>query len=133
MTVFVDTSAFYAVLDRDDANHAKARERWDLLLSGEAQLITSNYVVVESCALLQNRRGMDAVRLFQDDVLPAIEIRWIDARQHALAMASLLAAGRRKLSLVDCASFVQMRAGGVRDAFAFDSHFTEQGFKDACR
>jgi predicted nucleic acid-binding protein len=128
VTVFVDTSAFCAVLDRDDANHAKAREQWDLLLSGDAQLITTNYVVVESCALLQHRRGIAAVRLFQDDVLPAIEIRWIDARQHALAMASLLAAGRRKLSMVDCASFVQMRECGVRQAFAFDSHFAEQGF-----
>lgn len=65
---------------------------------------------------------------FQHDILPAIETRWIDARQHTLAMASLLATGRRKLSLVDCASFVRMREDGVRHAFAFDAHFAEQGF-----
>jgi hypothetical protein len=28
MTVFVDTSALYAVLDRDDANQGRAKEEW---------------------------------------------------------------------------------------------------------
>jgi predicted nucleic acid-binding protein len=32
MTVFIDTSAFYALLDRDDANHARAKKVWTELL-----------------------------------------------------------------------------------------------------
>ncbi len=46
-------------------------------------------------------------------------------------MASVLAfltAGRRALSLVDCASLVVMRRLGVEKAFTFDRHFAEQGF-----
>jgi predicted nucleic acid-binding protein len=43
-------------------------------------------------------------------------------------MATLLAAGRRKLSLVDCVSFELMRGCGCNHAFAFDAHFEEQGF-----
>jgi len=39
-----------------------------------------------------------------------------------------LAAARRQLSLVDCASFVVMRAHGLTRAFGFDAHFAEQGF-----
>lgn len=42
MTVFVDTSAFHAVLDRDDANHEAARAVWERLLRGSAALLTSN-------------------------------------------------------------------------------------------
>jgi predicted nucleic acid-binding protein len=38
------------------------------------------------------------------------------------------AANRRSLSLVDCVSFVVMRQLAIRDAFAFDRHFEEQGF-----
>ena len=33
MRVFVDTSAFFALLDRDDANHKKAKEIWNKVLN----------------------------------------------------------------------------------------------------
>ncbi len=128
MTVFVDTSALYAVLDRDDANHAAARTRWNGLLSGAADLVTTNYVLVETCALVQHRLGLDAVRTLHDDILPVMGIRWINERQHALAAAALLGTDRKKLSLVDCSSFVVMRELAIRNAFAFDRHFAEQGF-----
>ena len=35
MPCFVDTSAFYAVLDADDRNHAPAQEQWYELLEQE--------------------------------------------------------------------------------------------------
>ena len=72
--------------------------------------------------------GIDAVRELQSDFFPALEIRWIDERLHLLAMTSLLAAARQKLSLVDCSSFALMRHSGTRVAFAFDKHFAEEGF-----
>ena len=40
-----------------------------------------------------------------------------------------MAAGRRDLSLVDCASFEVMRRSGIRTAFAFDPHFGEFGYE----
>ena len=33
MRIFVDTSAFFALLDRDDANHKKAKEVWNKVLN----------------------------------------------------------------------------------------------------
>lgn len=126
--IFVDTSAIYALLDRKDQFHAIAREQWDRILNSGEPLFTTNYVVVESCALAQNRLGLDAVRSIQDDLLPLIEIRWIDRTSHGLAMAALVAARRKKLSLVDCCSFLSMRQAGARTAFAFDQHFAEEGF-----
>lgn len=128
MRVFVDTSAFYAVLDADDRNHPQAKETWLALLDGEAILLTSNYVLVETSALLQNRIGLDAVRVLNNDVLPILEPIWVDQTAHHAASAALLTAGRRRLSLVDCTSFVVMREAGIDKAFAFDAHFAEQGF-----
>ena len=58
-----------------------------------------------------------------------LEVDWITAERHAAAAHALLTAGRRKLSLVDCASFESMRQLGVDVVFAFDRHFREQGFK----
>ena len=125
---FADTSGLYAVLDRDDENHPVAKRCWfDLLEAGET-LLTTNYVLLELCALSQHRLGMAAVRAIEADLLPVLNVKWIDKEIHLLAMSALLAARRRKLSLVDCSSFVTMRRAGAMTALAFDKHFREEGF-----
>ena len=131
MTVFVDTSAFYAVLDRNDDNHASAKAIWGRLLNSRAALLTNNYVLLETCALLQNRLGIAALRSFQQDIFPLLRVDWISAERHHGAVEAALAAQRRRLSVVDCASFQTMRAHGVDVAFCFDEHFREQGFRMA--
>lgn len=128
MTVFVDTSAFYAILDRDDSNHGAAREAWERLLRGAAALLTSNYVLLETSALVQHRLGVAALRAFHQDAAPILRVEWITESQHRAGVEALLTAGRKRLSLVDCVSFQLMRENGVREAFCFDKHFREQGF-----
>jgi predicted nucleic acid-binding protein len=43
MRIFVDTSAFYALLARDDRNHQKAKKKWVENLEAPLALVTSNY------------------------------------------------------------------------------------------
>lgn len=129
MPILVDTSALFAVLDADDQYHTQARETWEHLLSEEERLVCTNYVLVEAFALVQNRLGMEAVRTLQEDILPLVGVEWIDAQSHYSSVVALLTAGRRGLSLVDCASFETMRRLGLTTAFAFDSDFAEQGFQ----
>jgi predicted nucleic acid-binding protein len=128
MTTFIDTSAFYAVLSADDHNHSPAKKVWVDLLNQREDLVCTNYILVETFALIQNRLGIEAVRAFQEDVVPFLSIEWIGLAQHQAAVSALLTAGRRKLSLVDCASFEIMRRLGITAVFAFDEHFKEQGF-----
>jgi len=129
MRTFVDTSALYAVLDGDDASHPTAREQWRRLLERATPLLVTNYVLVESTALVQHRIGLDAVRALVTDMLPVLDVEWISAEDHGAAQAALLAADRRGLSLVDCTSLQVMRRLGLRTAFTFDRHFTQQGFQ----
>jgi uncharacterized protein len=128
VSVFVDTSAFFAVLDADDANHDAARTAWNRLLAEREDLHTTNYVIVEISALLQSRLGLEALREFATDVLPIVDVHVVDEGQHHSAFHALLVASRRRLSLVDCASFECMRRAGLDRVFCFDPHFTEQGF-----
>ena len=128
MICFIDTSAFYAVLDADDRNHAAARTQWAELLRQGAELFTTNYVLVETHALIQHRLGLAAVRAFREDVYPLLHVDWVDRELHDGGLGALLSAQRRLLSLVDCVSFESMRRHGVRQAFVFDLHFAEQGF-----
>jgi predicted nucleic acid-binding protein len=128
MSVFIDTSGFIAVLDKDNARHAEAAKTWMDILTSEEDLVTTNYVLVETCALVQHRLGMTAIKMFQEDVVPVLRIEWIDKDVHHAAMGIMFDAGRKKLSLVDCVSFETMRLLGVTTAFTLDKHFKEQGF-----
>lgn len=57
-----------------------------------------------------------------------MEIVWVDREMHAAAVSALLAAIRRRVSLVDWVSFEVMRRRGIETAFAFDRDFAVQGF-----
>ncbi|MBW1999099.1 MAG: type II toxin-antitoxin system VapC family toxin [Deltaproteobacteria bacterium] len=127
--VFVDTSAFYALMDRSDKNHEEAADLWAQFLERDFYLHTSNYVIIETLSLLQNRLGFDAASLWYRDVLSIAEVIWVDGSMHDLAHELWLGLGRRKLSIVDCVSFVTMRHYKIEKAFAFDRHYDEQGFE----
>jgi predicted nucleic acid-binding protein len=129
MRVFIDTSAFYALLDRTDEHHLKAGREWNRILDVNYTLVASNYILVETLALLQSRLGMEAVRRFQEDIFPLLSLEFITPEFHRLGTAALLSSSRRRLSLVDCVSFEVMRETGIRKAFAFDPYFKEQGFE----
>jgi predicted nucleic acid-binding protein len=129
MNIFIDTSAFLAVLNANDRFHKAAKQTWDEMLSSDSLLFSNNYVILETTALLQHRFGMDAVRLFVSDILPILEVAWVDEAIHAQGISALLVANRHDLSLVDCISFESMRQCGLDAAFTFDDHYREQGFK----
>jgi uncharacterized protein len=129
VSVFVDTSALLAVLHGSDKNHSRAARTWKQLLGHDEDLVSTNYVVLETAALLQSRFGLGAVRDLLEEIVPLLRIAWVDHDVQGAAVAALLTANRRLLSLVDCVSFVTMRRLGIVRAFDFDKHFAEQGFQ----
>jgi predicted nucleic acid-binding protein len=126
--IFLDTSAVYALADRADANHRRATRMFAATLAAGEGILTHNYVMVESMALLQHRLGLAAALAFAEDA-KAFEVLWITPDLHDQAVAWLGGSGRRRVSLVDAASFIVMRARRVEVAFAFDAHFTAEGFR----
>jgi len=128
MNTLIDTAAFLAVLNANDQFHLLAKQSWEEMLASDSTLFSSNYVILETTALLQHRFGVEAVRLFESDILPIIEIVWVEETVHKQGMSALLAANRRDLSLVDCTSFEIMRQIRLDSVFTFDPHFREQGF-----
>ena len=129
MATFVDTSGILALMNASDQFHGAAWDAWEELVATGERLTTSSFVLVEAYALLQSRMGLDAVRTMHEDLLPLVEIHWIDAACFTEAASALLVADRRQLSLVDCVSFVLMRRLDITQAFAWDNHFREQGFR----
>ena len=128
MTVFVDTSALFALLDAEDAGHRLVFPAWSGGIDEGAGFVTTDYVLVETVSLAQRRLGLDAVRVLVEEMLPMVDTLWVTAADHGAALNALLAAGRRRLSLVDCVSFIVMRRLGIREYLGLDTHFREQGF-----
>lgn len=128
MTTFIDTSFFIALLTKEDRFHAKADEAWKSLLESEASLVSTNYTLLETFSLIQNRLGLEAVTDFQRDVVPLLSLEWVDENYHEAGLAAVLTAKRRNLSLVDCVSFEVMRRNRVKNVLTFDKHFGEHGF-----
>ena len=108
MTLSVDTSALDAVLASNDDHHVRAGAVWTELVEGGRDLLTTNYVLLEAAVFLQDRLGLDALHTFHEDIAPLLRVVWIGEDQHKAATATILTAGHKKLSIVDCVSFQTM-------------------------
>jgi predicted nucleic acid-binding protein len=127
VTILVDTSALYALLDEDDANHRRAAARWPGVLDSPA-VLTHAYVVIETSSLVLRRLGARAARQLHDGLLPAVRVRMVDESLHDRAIARWLSTERRSVSLVDVTSFELMDDLGIERAFAFDIAFECAGY-----
>ena len=123
---FVDSSAFFALVSANDSRHEQAADVFpELARSGD--LVTHNYVVVETTALVEKRLGSRAVRDLHERLLPPISIRWVDESVHSAAVSALLVA--RGVSFVDLVTFELMRRLRIDRAFTFDRDFVAAGFE----
>jgi predicted nucleic acid-binding protein len=127
--ILIDTSAIIAVLCREDKYHHQAAKIWSDLIDKNMPLLCNNYILLEATALIQRRHGLAILRAFYKNMVPNLEIEWLDQDQHIQAVEALLHHDRRRLSLVDLTMFATMRRHGIRKAFTFDKHFAEQGFE----
>jgi predicted nucleic acid-binding protein len=116
------------LLSASDAEHARAAQTFEDLLSNDQPLVTHNYVLVETAALVQRRLGIEALRVLRDDLVAVVSVEWVDRALHDQALAATIAAGRGDVSVVDRVSFELMRSRGIRRAFAFDEDFQREGF-----
>ena len=121
--IFVDTGAFYALADAGDRNHETASNVFEARgMAGE--LVTSDYVFVESWCLIRARLGQSAAMAYwdamQSDVVKTYGVTSKDL-SHARTIASSWT--DQGFSLIDCTSFALMERLRFDEALAFDSHF----------
>ena len=128
-TVFVDTSAFYALTSETDDEHATARTIREQLKRDTTPLLTTNYVLLESVSLLQRRHGMSAAKRFGDFVREEVQVVWVTEPQHQAAWDYWKQRDIRGLSLVDCSCIAVMRERGIQRIFGFDDQFRTAGFR----
>lgn len=120
MTLFVDSSAFYAAADAGDASHSHATA---VLAAGEA-LITSDHVLVESWLLVRHRLGRDAAERFWSAIRGgAATVESVGSADLEVAWSIGQAFADQDFSIVDRTSFAVMQRLGVLRAATFDDDF----------
>ena len=125
-SIFIDTSAFYALADRTDRLHSSAVR---FVEANERLLVTSNFVVHETVTLIRMRPGHAAAaafgrRLLHEDLAPVIQI---PTRDELKAWLLFQRHSDKRFSFVDCTSFALMKRLGIPAAFAFDEDFRQFG------
>jgi len=124
VSVVVDTSALFALLDRRDAHHVSAVAFW--MDPDDEDLVTHAYVVVESVALVRSRLGAAAVEALVDNLLPAIRVEMVDRPLHEASLADLRRIGGGT-SLVDRVTLGFAARHGIVRAFAYDADLVAAG------
>ncbi len=124
--IFVDTGAWYALLDEDDANHHAAVRFKDSLVH---PLVTSNYIADEVITLVRSRLGHNVAvkigqKLWDESIANLIRVT---PRDEIKAWEIFVKYQDKAFSFTDCTSFTLMERVEVTEVFAFDEHFKQYG------
>jgi predicted nucleic acid-binding protein len=121
LSLFVDTSAFYAAADRGDSHNARATE----LLAAADGLVTTDHVLVECCLLMQSRGGMAPAERFWGEIrggLATIETVLPGDLDTAWRIGEIFS--DQGFSIVDRTCFAVMERLGIASVASFDDHFS---------
>ena len=129
--LFVDSSAWIALLSARDQHHAEAEALLRAAIARRARLVTTNLVLAEIHRLLLFRAGVQAASTALDRVesSPALTLTFPTAEHHAAARAWLSRLGERHLSYTDAVSFAVLDASRCQAVLTFDQDFVVAGFR----
>ena len=120
MSLFVDTSAWYAAADAGDRSHRRAAE---ILVAGE-RLVTTDHVMLESWLLLRHRLSRAAAERFWGGLRAGVAaIECVGDADLEVAWAIGQAFSDQDFSVADRTSFAVMQRLGIERAAAFDDDF----------
>ena len=125
MSVFVDTSVWYAAADRSDRGNRRAQE----ILKAEERRVTTDHVLVETWLLLRYRLGRVAAERFWAALRSGVAaIELVMAADLEAAWAIGLLFPDQDFSVTDRTSFAVMQRLGIGRAATFDDDFAVYRF-----
>jgi predicted nucleic acid-binding protein len=129
-SIFVDTSAWVALADKDDAHHQRAVSAYPSLLKTQRGLVTSNLVKAETYIVILKELGHPSALNFLERIKTSPRILKVHSTPEIEAEAEELLTkySDQDFSYTDAVSFAIMKRQKIRKAFSFDKHFVTAGF-----
>jgi len=120
--LFVDSSAWIALLSARDRRHGDADAMFRRAAARRARLLTTNLVLAEVHRLLLLWAGVRAAARALDrfEASPLTVVEFATAEHHRL--------GGQPVTYTDAVSFAVMEATRCAAAMSFDRHFARAGF-----
>jgi predicted nucleic acid-binding protein len=125
--VFVDGSAWIAVMHQKDQYHQSAASYFDLLLDSGERFLTTNWTLYEAYTFLKTHAGYEKF----NELYVLIQRRrtiYVERINKSLETAALDVFVRyrdKTWGVVDCANLIVMQLSGCNRAFAYDTHFRQ--------
>ena len=131
MNIYADSSAWIALYDERDKYHALAQQAFRRLSSQTVVFVMTDYVIAETATLILYRAGHARAVRFGEWALHSVNVRQVrvDVALWSEAWHLFKKYDDKDFSFIDCASFVVMRRERLVDAFTFDHHFEQMGFR----
>jgi predicted nucleic acid-binding protein len=127
--IFVDTSAYYALVDAKSSDHDRAQDIPAEIARIKPAMFTTTFVLAVIHALVLRRLGSDAARRVLNDVgASAINVILLDESDEIRAREIIDQYRDKDFSYTDATSFAVMERLGIHHAFSFDRHFKQYKF-----
>jgi predicted nucleic acid-binding protein len=126
--IFVDTGAWYALVDKKDPDHSAAAV---FFKNNKIPLMTTNFIFDEIVTLLRRRLGWSIASNFGTRMKDSRLTTLLAVRREneERAWEIFLKFKDQDFSYTDCTSFAVMEALKVDAAFSFDQHFLTMNFQ----
>lgn len=127
--IFVDTSAWVALVRKKDAKHSRAVRFWNEALRSRALILTSEFVIAETYTLLMSRKMpanlIEGLSKLLDECEGEQLLRVERASDSVFrrARSIFMKYLDQRVSYVDCVSYLLARERAADCIFAFDDHF----------
>lgn len=127
--MFVDTSAWYAIMDSRDHTAVPAQRFLRNLVEQRRELVTTTYIIAELHALLVSRANRHIARRALEELDRSADTTILrpDIEDEQRAREIITHYEDKDFSLTDAISFAVMERLGITHAFAFDHHFIQYG------
>ena len=128
--IFVDSSAWIALADKDDSHHKEAASSYPSIFKNHRTLITSNLVIAETYIVLLKELTHEVAIEFLERIKASPRILKICSNENIETEAEGILAkySDQDFSYADAVSFVIMKRQKIRKSFCFDKHFVTAGF-----
>ena len=128
MKVFIDTSAFMALILKDEAFHQKVVNQYNKYKKTRAQLTTSDYILDELYTRCLYRAGSHGAKLAINlikEVVESNELTVLEVDSHIFQEAEVMFIkfSDHKISFTDATSFCLYKDFSLDEIFTLDDDF----------
>lgn len=123
---FVDTGAWYALVDEADPDHNRTVE---CMREYRGRLVTSNYVFDETLTLVRYKLGWQIARRLGEQLRGGrlARVEWISAKDEETAWSIFSRYSDKSFSFTDCTSFALVRRLALPVCLAINEDFRAFG------